>query len=118
MFMLNSVAHLRHAALFCWQLDLTTSEAYRSIKKAVHRRKAVCEKTVKRWYAQFAAGDFSLTDRERSGRTEKITKVHLEELLSEDDALSAQDIAERLTSRGIPCTSGTVTKALHRHGSR
>ena len=73
-FMLNSVAHLRHAAFFCWQLDLTASEVYRSIKKAVRRRKAVCEKTVKCCYAQFAADDFSLTDRERSGRPEKITK--------------------------------------------
>ena len=44
--------------------------------------------------------------------------MHLEELLNKDDALSAQDIARRLTSRGIPCTSDAVTKALHRHGFR
>lgn len=41
--------------------------------------------------------------------------MHLEELLNKDDALSAQDIARRLTSRGIPCTSDAVTKALHHH---
>ena len=113
--MLNSVTHLRHAALFCWQLDMTAAEAYRNIKKAVGRRRTVCKKTVKRWYNQFTAGDFSLVDRKRSRRPEKITKVHLKELLNKDDALSAQDIARRLTSRGIPCTSDAVTKALHHH---
>lgn len=113
---LNSMTHLRHAALFCWQLGMTAAEAYRNIEKAVGRQKTVCKRTVEHWYDRFAAGDFSLVDKKRSGRPEKITKAQLEELLSEDDALSTRDIAKRLTSRGISCTSDAVTKALHRYG--
>ena len=59
--------HFRYLIFFFYQKGKNATQAANKIC-AVYGEGAVAERTVRKWFARFKAGDFNLEDQERPGR--------------------------------------------------
>ncbi|KAK2589284.1 hypothetical protein KPH14_007837 [Odynerus spinipes] len=59
--------HYRHLMLFFFRKGKNAAQAANKIR-AVYGEGAVAERTVRKWFARFKAGNFDLEDQERPGR--------------------------------------------------
>jgi len=59
--------HFKHLMLFFYWKDKNATQAANKIC-AVYGEGAVVERTVRKWFARFKAGDFNLEDQECPGR--------------------------------------------------
>lgn len=62
----------------------------------VYDKHALAEATCRKWFARFECGDFSVEDKQRSGRPKKIDDEKLEALLDEDPSQTQEQFAEAL----------------------
>jgi len=59
--------HFRHLMLFFYRKDKNATQTANKIC-AVYGEGAIAERTVRKWFARFKAGDFNLNDQERPDR--------------------------------------------------
>lgn len=86
--------HFRHILLFYFRQGKTAPQALREIS-AVYGAEAITEKTCRRWFGRFHAGDFNLDDAPRSGRPTTIPDDKILGLIQSDPQLTTQEIADK-----------------------
>ncbi|KOX81057.1 Histone-lysine N-methyltransferase SETMAR [Melipona quadrifasciata] len=67
--------HFRHLMLFFYRKGKNATQAANRIC-AVYGEGAVAERTVRKWFARFKAGDFNLKDQGRPGRPSSVVLPH------------------------------------------
>jgi len=77
--MIITKEHIRFSIYFVFHPKKNVAEASAMIC-AAYGENVVSHTTCKRWYQKFRQGDFSLEDEPRTGRTQKIEMVELQEL--------------------------------------
>ena len=87
--------HWRHVMLFMFKQKKTAAETQRTLLE-VYGECAPTIRTVETWFRRFKNGDFSVEDKERSGRPKTFEDVELQAILDEDNTLSQNIIAEKL----------------------
>lgn len=107
--------HLRHVLLFIYHRqgdNKSPAEALQEINQAYGEGK-IGIATIKRWYAKFREGDFSLEDQQGIGarHEESFEDAEVEELLEEYPFITQEEIAREL---GV--TQQAVSKRMHRMG--
>ena len=85
--------HFRHLMLFFWK-DKNATQATNKIY-AVYGEGAVAERTVRKWFARFKAGDFNLEDQESPSRL-SITDEDQIKTLIENPRYTTRKLAEML----------------------
>ena len=63
----ESKVHFKHLMLFFYRKGKNATQAANKIC-AVYGEGAIAERTVRKWFARFKAGDFNLEDQERPDR--------------------------------------------------
>lgn len=87
--------HFRHLMLFYFRKGENTTQATKEIC-AVYGEGALAERTVRKWFAKFRAGDFNVKDQERSGRPSSTDDDQLKTLLDNNPRYTVRDLAEIL----------------------
>lgn len=88
--------HIRHCMLYEYNLKKNATQATNSICSA-YGEHVLDVRTCQNWFARFRAGDFDLSDKERSGRPVEGDDALLEELIEEDPRLSTRELASVLS---------------------
>ena len=84
-------------SIFLYKLKLNQSAAETARKiNQTFGNDSVNERTVRRWYAKFRSGDFSLEDEPRSGRPTVIQGEDLRTPVETDPSQTVRGIAEEL----------------------
>lgn len=102
--------HFREVLLFYFNWDKSASEAHRILVE-VYGESAPSNKTCFRYFQRFKKGDFSVEDKERSGRPKKYEDSELEALLEEDPNQSLRELADELN-----VTKSSLGRRLHVSG--
>ena len=84
----NEKMHFRHCMLYEFNLGRNATQATKVIC-SVYGDNAVTVRTCQNWFERFRQGDFSLEDKERSGRPLEMVTDELEALLEEDPRQSS-----------------------------
>jgi histone-lysine N-methyltransferase SETMAR len=84
---------IRTIIFYEWKKGSKTSETTRNICETLGED-TVKLRTIQFWYKRFEAGDFSLEDKDRSGRPTEIDDEEICDLLKCQSSLTAADIAE------------------------
>lgn len=90
-----SLSDFRPIFLYEFKLNQSAAETARKINQAFGND-SVNERTVRRWFAKFRSGDFSLEDEPRSGRPRVIQDEDLRTLVETDPSQTVRGIAEEL----------------------
>ena len=90
-----SLCDFRPTFLYEFKLNQSTAETARKINMAFGND-SVNERTVRRWFAKFRSGDFSLEDEPRSGRPTVIQDEDLRTLVETDPSQTVRGMAEEL----------------------
>ena len=84
--------HIRHCMLYHFHEGINALQATKAIR-SVYGEDALNQRTCKKWFARFTAGDFDLNDRDPSGRPLEANDDVLEALLEEDPKQSSKELA-------------------------
>ena len=76
----ENMQHLQHIMLYYFKKGKNATEMLKEIC-AVYREGAVTDLTCQKWFAKFHAGDFSLDDAPRSGRSVEVDSDQIEVLI-------------------------------------
>ncbi|XP_011859834.1 PREDICTED: histone-lysine N-methyltransferase SETMAR-like isoform X2 [Vollenhovia emeryi] len=87
--------HFRHLMLFLYWKGRNATQAANKIC-AVYGEGAVAERTVRKWFARFKAGDFNLKDQERPGRPSTTDEDQIETLIENNPRYTTCRLAEML----------------------
>ncbi|RLU19787.1 hypothetical protein DMN91_008346 [Ooceraea biroi] len=87
--------HFRHLMLFYYRKGKNASQATNSIC-SVYGEGALAERTVRKWFAKFRAGDFNLKDQERSGKPSTTDDDQLKTLIENNPRYTTRELAEIL----------------------
>lgn len=101
---------VRSFLLYDYKSDMKAAESSRRINDAFGED-TVSERTAQEWFAKFRTGDFSVEDRERSGRPSEVDRDLLCELLKDNPRQTARELGEKL---GVHNTN--VIRHLHELG--
>ena len=93
--MMMSLSNFRPIFLYQFKLNQSVAERARKINQAFGIG-GVNERTVRRWFAKFRSGDFSLEDEPRSGRPTAIQDEDLRTLVETDPSQTVRGMAEEL----------------------
>lgn len=102
--------HLRHCILFCFQMKKNAAQAMELINSTLGEH-SVSHSTVKKWFARFRDGNFSLEDDPRPGAVKKFEDEELQVLLDENPCQTQEELAEQL---GV--THQAISLRLHAMG--
>lgn len=83
--------HLREVLVYFFHLKKTAAESYRLLVDT-YGKYALCEVTVRDWYAQFERGDFHV-DKELPGYPKRYEDCIVESLLDQDPSVVLQHMA-------------------------
>ncbi|EZA61570.1 Histone-lysine N-methyltransferase SETMAR [Ooceraea biroi] len=81
--------------LFYYRKGKNASQVTNSIC-SVYGEGALAERTVRKWFAKFRAGDFNLKDQERSGRPSTTDDDQIETLIENNPRYTTRELAEIL----------------------
>ena len=81
--------------VFYFRKGKTVSQTVRKIC-AVYGEGAVSDDTVRRWFARFQAGLFSLKDLPQSGRPSVVNETLLNEIIRQNPRCTLEELASRL----------------------
>ena len=87
--------HFRHLMLFFYRKGKNATQAANKIC-AVYSKSAVAQRTVRKWFARFKAGDFNLEDQERLGRPSTTDEDLLKTLIENNPRYTTHKLAEML----------------------
>lgn len=87
--------HFRHLMLFFYRKGKNATQATNKIC-AVYGEGALAERTVRKWFAKFRAGDFNLKDQERTGRPSITDDDQLKTLIENNPRYTTRELAEIL----------------------
>lgn len=87
--------HVRHCLLYEYQLGHSAKEALQNIHQALGQD-AVSRTTCFDWFNRFRSGDYSLEDKERSGRPVEVNDEELKNLVEADQKQSTRELASKL----------------------
>ena len=103
---------LRKLIYYCWRRDLTTAAIEKEINKTLGAG-TVSVRTCADWVAKFKAGDYNVSDKERSGRPSYELEEDITAVLDGNRHATCQNIANEIgTSRDY------VRKTLLKMGKR
>lgn len=88
---------IRGVLLHYWQKDLTAKAAAEEICR-VEGERTIHRNTAAKWFARFNDGDYSLSDRSRSGRPRVVDDEALVEKLNDDNHASTRELSAMLGS--------------------
>ena len=91
----NKKSHFRHLLLFAFKRGQKASEVTKDIC-AVYGEEAIAERTVRDWSVRFKHGNFDLNDAPCSGRSIKMDKDQLRNLLKEDGHQTCRELSEKM----------------------
>ena len=98
--------HIRHVLLHEFRLGHSAAEAHRNLCQA-EGEEVMSVQTCLNWYKRFQSGDFSLEDKEKSGRPVEIDLDKLCNLVEDDPRLSTRYLA-----RVLGCSHSTIDRQL------
>lgn len=87
--------HLRHVMFYEWRKGVSVGVAQKNIQD-VYLDHAPAIRTVKKWFGRFRNGDFSISDKSRSGRPSAIDDDLISALVKNNPRISTEEIAIRL----------------------
>ncbi|EZA47914.1 Histone-lysine N-methyltransferase SETMAR [Ooceraea biroi] len=87
--------HFRHLMFFYYQKGKNASQATNSIC-SVYGEGALAERTVRKWFAKFRAGDFNLKDQERSSRPSTTDDDQIKTLIENNPRYTTRELTEIL----------------------
>lgn len=93
--MVNHNEHFRHIMLYYFKKGKSAAKTRKKIC-AVYGEDAVNERTCRKWFAKFRAGNFVLDDAPRSGRPVEIDDDKIQTLIKDNPHYSTRMIAEIL----------------------
>ena len=88
--------HLRHIMLYAFRKNDNSAVALENVR-AVYPN-SLSKATVKRWFARFRSGDFSLEDELKPGRNMKFDTSVLEALVESNPKLTTREMASELNT--------------------
>ena len=97
-----SFSDFRPFFLYKYKLNQSATETARKVNQAFGND-SVNERTVRRRFAKFCAGNFSLEDKPRRGRPTVIQDEDLMTLVETDPSQTVRELAEELDGRQFPC---------------
>lgn len=102
----DKALHIRHILLYEFNKGTKAAVAAREIRN-VYGGECLTDRTAQRWFTQFEAQNFNLTDAHRSGRPSTLDESKLAELISENPGQSSRALAQKLG-----CNNTTVSRHL------
>lgn len=108
--MVNDKVFIRHCIRYEFHKGKSAVEACASICSILGEN-TVSKSTCEYWFRRFKAGDFEVSDRERSGAPQKVEHEQLQALLDENSAQTQKELAEQ-----VGVTQQTVSNRLHAMG--
>ncbi|CAK9820084.1 Mariner Mos1 transposase [Anthophora quadrimaculata] len=102
--------HLREVLIFCFNCKKTAAEACRMLV-AAYGDCAPSDKTCREWFRRFKNGDFTVVDKQRSGRPQVFEDEDLKALVDEDPCETQKQIAEALN-----CSQSVISDHLRALG--
>ncbi|KAF2364894.1 HTH ArsR-type DNA-binding domain, partial [Trinorchestia longiramus] len=85
----------RHLMLFFFRKGKNASQAIKEIC-ALYGNDSVSERTIRKWFAKFRAGDCSLIDKERSGRPFTTDDDQIKSLIENNPHSTTRELVESL----------------------
>lgn len=98
--------HLREVLIFCFNCKKTAAEAHQMLVEA-YGDCAPSDKTCREWFRRFKNGDFTVVDKQRSGRPRVFEDEELKALMDEDPCQTQKQIAEALN-----CSQSVISDHL------
>ncbi|CAK9808456.1 Histone-lysine N-methyltransferase SETMAR [Anthophora quadrimaculata] len=93
--MVANKVHYRHLMLFFFRKGKNATQAANKIC-AVYGESAVAERTVRKWFARFKAGNFDLEDQERQGRPSTTDEDLIKSEIEDNPRSTLRQLAEML----------------------
>jgi len=87
--------HFRHLMLFFYRKGKNATQVANKIC-AVYGEGAIAERTVRKWFTRFKAGDFNFEDQERPGRPSIIDEDQIKTLIENNLRYTTRKLAEML----------------------
>ncbi|PIO60601.1 hypothetical protein TELCIR_17901 [Teladorsagia circumcincta] len=101
----DNCVRFRHLMLLFYRKGKNAIQTVRKIRE-VYGDDAVGEHRVRQWFAKFRQGDFTVEDRQRSGRLSSVGNDQIKMLIETNRHITTRELGERL---GVPKST------IHKH---
>lgn len=82
--------------IFYYKKGKNAAQTAKKICAVMYGDNTVAERTVRKWFARFKSGDFSVKEKERSGRAVEMDNNQIKNLIETNPRYTSRDIANIL----------------------